>query len=315
MAASGLGRTVTGLAAAVGLVAALLGCSRDGEPQVSPFTGRTVTDPSPVLAVKVDNVPVARPPTGLSVADLVYVEPVEGGASRLLAVFSAQRPQVVGPVRSARESDIELLASFGRPALGYSGSAPELADRLRDSSLVLLTPERTDDAFFRSDDRAAPHNLYGRPERLLAAARDASKPRDIGLRFGPAPAGGQPTTSHDVAYSATRMSFDWQSGSGRWLVSFDGQPLTLAEGGQAVATTVVVQRVAVRQSAISDVLGLPSPVAQTIGSGDAVVLRDGMSYQARWSRNAADAGTSFTLPSGDPALLATGPVWIVLAPA
>jgi Protein of unknown function (DUF3048) N-terminal domain len=79
-----------------------------------------------VLAVKIDNLAPARPQTGLAGADIVYVLPVEGGLSRFLAVFSSHFPPVIGPVRSAREDDLELLRQFGRPAFAYSGAQPQL---------------------------------------------------------------------------------------------------------------------------------------------------------------------------------------------
>ena len=113
--------------AALGLAAALVavlpgqgappGSAPAGSPRLlSPFTGEPVQALGPVLAVKIDNLAPARPQTGLTGADIVYVLPVEGGLSRFLAVFSSHSPPVIGPVRSAREDDLELLRQFGRPA-------------------------------------------------------------------------------------------------------------------------------------------------------------------------------------------------------
>jgi len=121
--------------AALGLAAALVAVlPGQGAPPVSapagsprllsPFTGEPVQALGPVLAVKIDNLAPARPQTGLTGADIVYVLPVEGGLSRFLAVFSSHSPPVIGPVRSAREDDLELLRQFGRPAFAYSGAQP-----------------------------------------------------------------------------------------------------------------------------------------------------------------------------------------------
>lgn len=79
-----------------------------------------------VLAVKIDNVAAARPPTGLEKADIVYVEQVEAGLSRILAAYSSDVPSVIGPVRSARETDLELLRQFDEPTLAYSGAQSAL---------------------------------------------------------------------------------------------------------------------------------------------------------------------------------------------
>lgn len=104
----------------------------------SPFTGEPMTAPGPVLAVKIDNIAAARPPTGLTSADIVYILPVEGGLSRILAVFSSHFPAVIGPVRSAREDDLELLAQFGRPAFAYSGATPHLLPFVQRSRIADL---------------------------------------------------------------------------------------------------------------------------------------------------------------------------------
>src|SRR5215471_11106771 len=92
----------------------------------SPFTGEPVRSLNRVLAVKIDNTALGRPWAGLTRADIVYVQPVEGGLSRLMAIFSSGFPRAVGPVRSAREEDLPLLRQFGRPGFCYSGATPRL---------------------------------------------------------------------------------------------------------------------------------------------------------------------------------------------
>jgi len=280
---------------------------------VSPFTGLPAPPDRPVLVVKIDNTRPARPHTGLAAADVVYVEPVEGGLSRLAAVFSTQLPPVVGPVRSARGTDLELLAQFGRPVLAYSGAAASVQQQVNGASVVPITPGKAPQAFFTSG-RRAPYNLYARPDQLLAAGEGGSPARDIGFRFGALPEGGTPSTEHVVRYPAATVGFTWSPDEQRWLISMDGQPLLDAEGGRPGAATVVVQRVQVRDSGVRDTAGSPSPHAITTGEGTALVLRDGTVYEVRWSRPTPADPTRFTLPSGDPMPFAAGPVWVVLEP-
>jgi hypothetical protein len=277
----------------------------------SPFTGEPVTGPGPVLAVKIDNVAAARPPAGLTRADLVYVLPVEGGLSRILAVFSSRFPPVIGPVRSAREGDLELLAQFGRPAFAYSGATPRLLPFVQRARTVDLYAGQAG-GYFRDPGRVAPHNLYARTRQLLAEAPGASKARDIGFRFGPPPAGGRAVRSFPVSYAAAAFTFSWSASDGRWLVTMDGGPARAAEGGQLSAPTVVVQYTKVRTSRFLEAGSRP-PYAESTGSGTAVVLRGGRAYDTRWSRPDPDGGTTFTATSGQPMTFARGPVWIVLA--
>ncbi|MEU4082396.1 DUF3048 domain-containing protein [Streptomyces venezuelae] len=317
------GRVLTALLCAL-TAAGLYGCSGSGppEPAPTPTTAPATTSPftglparaAPVLAVKIDNVGAARPQTGLGAADLVYVEQVEGGQTRLLAVFSSRLPDRTGPVRSARESDIELLAQFGTPALAYSGSQTALKPLLRAAPLHALPQEEAPAAFVRSAARAAPHNLYLLPGRALAAAPGTSPAHDIGFRFGPAPGGGAPVREHTVRYPAARYAFTWSAPDRTWRVAMDGRPAGTTDAGPLKPSTVVVQYVDIHPSRFHDVLGSVSPYTETVGTGTALVLRDGRAHEARWSRPSATSGTAFTTPDGGPLAFAPGQVWVLLAP-
>jgi hypothetical protein len=284
----------------------------------SPFTGEPVTSPGPVLAVKIDNIVHARPQTGLNAADIVYVLPVEGGLSRFLAVYSSHLPPVIGPVRSAREDDLEALRQFGTPAFAYSGATPHLLPFVHRAPIIDLYAglPKPAAAYFRGGSRPAPYNLYARPATLLAAARGASTAHDIGFRFGPAPAAapGKPTASFDAGYSAAAFTFTWSAAQARWLIAMDATPARDTAGGQLGAPTIVIQYTTVRTSRFLE-YGAPPPYAQTVGHGAAVVLRGGAAYAVSWSRPDASAGTTFTTAAGERMTFANGPVWILLTAA
>lgn len=264
----------------------------------------------PVLAVKVDNAPPARPPTGIGAADVVYVEPVEAGISRLIAVFGTRQPPVVGPVRSARQTDLRLLPQFGRPALAFSGAAPELLPEIGRAPLISASPESVPGAFFRGPGQM-PHNLYARPSRLPVG--EGWSP-NAAPTFGPAPGGGVATSGETVAYRSARVGFTWSPTEQRWLVSMDGRPYSATDSGRLAASTVVLQEVPVSDSQFQDVVGNASPFAETVGTGRAVVLRDGSAFEARWHRPAPELGTTYANPAGEPIPFAPGQIWIVLVP-
>src|SRR5262249_12716657 len=155
--------------------------------------------------------------TGLTRADIVYLLPVEGGLSRILAVFSSRFPQVIGPVRSAREEDLQLLRQFGRPAFAWSGAQPRLVPVVRHAHIVSLYAANRG-GFFRSASRIAPYNLYASTRRLRAEAHGASHACDIGFRFGPQPGGGRPTKAFRISYPTASFMFRWSGARHRWLV-------------------------------------------------------------------------------------------------
>jgi hypothetical protein len=267
-----------------------------------------------VLAVKIDNAYAARPQTGLDAADLVYAEQVEGGLGRLMAVYATKLPEAVGPVRSARESDLELLRQFDEPTLAYSGAQSKLLPLIDAAPLHAVSPGEAPDAYYRGTDKPSPHNLYLRPARLIGRAPGADA-LTTGFRYGTAPAGGAPEDTRTVRYPAARFTFTWSESRQRWLVAMDGTPAVTTDGERVAASTVVVQHVKVRASRFQDFLGHESPYTESVGSGKAEVLRDGRAYQVDWERDKATEGTEFTTTDGEPMRFAQGQVWVVYAQA
>ncbi|WP_019634465.1 DUF3048 domain-containing protein [Actinomadura atramentaria] len=288
------------------------GGSASATPAVNPLTGLRRGVGRPVLAVKIENTRPAMPQTGVSAADLVYVEQVEGGETRLMAVYSSTLPKRVGPVRSARISDLHLLPQFGHPAFAFSGVQSKMKKYVRRAPVQDVSQDAGDGGYTRAGTKPAPYNLYADPRALVKRAPDAKPPKDVGFKFGPAPQGGAPTKTFTAKWPATTMGFTWSAKAKRWLASWGGSPDRAAEGGVLGGATVVVQRVKTTRSQFHDFLGAYTPLIHTTGTGTATVLRDGRAYGARWSRPSEDAGTTFTTADGAPMTFATGQVWIVL---
>jgi hypothetical protein len=279
-------------------------------PLVSPFTGEPAKSLGQVLAVKIDNIVFARPQTGITKADIVYVIPVEGGLSRFMAIFSSHIPPVIGPVRSAREDDLELLRQFGRPGFAYSGAQGRLLPVVEHAYTYDLYAW-THQGYYRDYGRPAPYNLYAHTRELLRQSKGATRAHGIGFTFGPPPAGGQPVKTVRTGYSAATFTFTWSASRHRWLVGMDGSRAMTTDGGQMSAATVVIQHTVVRTSRYLE-YGVPPPYAESTGHGTALVLRNGKAYRARWYRWHKEQGTTFTTLSGKPMNFAVGPVWIVL---
>jgi len=277
---------------------------------VSPFTGEPVKSLARVLAVKIDNIVYARPQTGINSADIVYVLPVEGGLTRFLAVFSSHFPPVIGPVRSARRDDLQLLGQFGRPAFAFSGAQGQLLPVVEHARIVNLYAGVAN-GYFRDYSRIAPYNLFATTRVLLAQSRRASKAHDIGFRFGAAPPGGRVTKSASVTYPSARYTFTWSAKVHRWLVSIDGVPARTTAGHRFAPVTVVIQHTIVRKSGYLE-YGSPPPYAETTGHGIAFVLRNGREYKVHWSRGTFNGGTTFTTTSGRRMTFAPGQVWVLL---
>ena len=284
-------------------------------PQVtySPLSGMPVTSPDQrILVVKVENTAPARPQQGLSEADIVFVEEVEGGITRFAAVYSSQRPDTVGPVRSARITDPQLVAQFGSVAFAYSGAQAKMAPVLRAASLIEVRESRSGTGWTRSTERSAPHNLYGHPAGLLEQAGDGvSKATDIGREFADkAPSGGTAVTSVVAKYPAERMSIDWL-GTG-WQISSGKDIIT--DGAPVRPGSILIQYVTQAPSQFHDRHGGVTPFAETVGRGTGVYLRDGRYWRVTWQRLTESDPTTWFDAKGQPVQFARGTIWNLLVP-
>lgn len=326
------GVRLAGGATAAALLGLVVGCSGTPEPSAtspsssglpSPSTSPTPTPSTPtypgltggpVLAVKIDNTAPARPRIGIATADVVYVEPVEGGLTRLLAVFSSTMPAEVGPVRSARESDADLLGNYGKVAFAFSGATDYTMIAIAAGPQVNMSNDQSGRGFRRDGRRVGPYNLIGNTATLLARAGGSVPPGDVGFRFGPAVPGGRPATTVGTAYQAARVALTWDADRRQYLLTTDGRADLDAADGQVGAATVIVQTVKMHFTDNFDVNGAATPVLSVVGRGPVTVLRDGLAWDGTWSRPDAAAPTTFATAAGTPILLSATPIWVLLVP-
>lgn len=280
------------------------------------ISGRVGND-GPVLVVKVDDTPQAHPQIGLDKADLVYIEEVEGGLTRLAAVFSSEIPANIGPVRSARISDIDLLSQYGHVAFAYSGAQTKMLPVIGAANLENLGAQRESATLYvRDNSRFAPVNLILRADLLMAKLVSQQSviatSKNMGWTFGPAPAGGTAILSVKLKWPANNYSADWSPSEARWLLVHSNTPDLAADGSQLGPTTLVVQMVSITPSIYHDKFGGVTPFSATIGTGTGYILRNGFAYAANWSRPDATSGTSWTLADGTPMPFAGGQIWVAL---
>jgi hypothetical protein len=281
---------------------------------MSPLTGRAIGSYEPVLVVKLDNTPNAQPHAGLIDADVVYIEEVEYGITRLAAVFSSQVPRRIGPVRSARITDIDLFAQYGKPAFGYSGAQRKMLPYLRAASIYDVSPYTSYTGYSRDTGRRIPYNLFLDGRAGINRAPKATPARDMGFVFDEqVPDGGLNATRASMAWGYASAGFDYDRKDAEYRVSLNGRPARAEEwsGGQRAAT-VVIQYVKQRKSPFWDKGGGNTPHAETIGTGTAMVLRDGRVWKTTWTRPNAKSGTTFTLRDGSLLPFKPGQLWVVL---
>jgi hypothetical protein len=291
-------------------------------PPKNPFTGIGAVPKSPVISVKIDDTAPGRPQVGINQADIVYIEAVEGGLTRLAAIFGTTKPGKVGYVRSTRPSDPDLLLQFGKITAAYSGGAHDSLPLIRKSGIKSWSNDAGASYYFR-----APHpGDHGYINLALDLAKVAKKtktnaPRSIGWTFQAADTGlpalkgtDVRTTVRGANRAGTPVEFRYDARLRKYVRYIGGQRQVDAGGKPVTATNVIVQfcRV-VPHRADTDVNGNPAQFTYTVGTGSISVFRHGKRINGRWSRPTTSAGTKLTMVNGKPLPLVPGNTWVVLA--
>ena len=271
-----------------------------------------------ILVVKIDDTNAAHPQIGVESADVVYVEQVEGGLTRLAAIYTSKLPPLIGPIRSARISDIELLAQFGRVGFAYSGAQSKMRPVIAAANLENLSAERNPPSIYGKDpDRQGPVDMILKPDLLLERANANPKIRietatASVFPFGDAPKGETNTAFAKVKWPSAKYELRWDSTNEKWLIYFNEKPNMAANGEHLYADTAIIQIVSITPSIYGDKFGEITPFSKTTGSGKAVMLRDGFSYQISWQRNLETDVTTWMSEDGGVANFKPGRTWIFL---
>jgi len=285
-------------------------------PAESSISGRVGAD-GPVLVVKIDDTSMAHPQIGLEDADLVYIEQVEGGSTRLAAVFSSKIPTRIGPVRSARISDIELLAQYGRVGFAYSGAQSRMLPIIAAANLHDLGAQRNSPTIFTTDpNRIQPYAMVLRADLLMEFAKskgmEFAQAKGMGWKFGKATDEGVAITSAQVSWPASSYDVHWSKEENRWLLDFRKAPNVTESGQRLGASTFVIQLVSITDSIYKDKNGGITPLSSTVGSGSGYILRNGKSIKATWSRATAEEGTRWMSMKGEEITFEKGQIWVAL---
>ena len=286
--------------------------------EINYLTGQEGTNEL-LLAVKIDDTKEAHPQIGVKQADLVYVEQVEAGLTRLLAIYSSTLPDVIGPIRSARISDIDILAPFGRIAFAYSGSQTKMRPVLSAANLNLLSAERNPPSIFdRDNQRNSPVNMILYPSLLLKQAQERYKMELITLtaspwRFGDLSKSAQDLDWAKISWPNATYEVRWNRDVKKWGIYFDNEVNLDSTNQQLMIDNAIIQNVKIEPSIYGDKFGGITPLSVTTGSGSGYLLRDGKVVAINWQREAEDTFTRWSDANGDDMNLTPGKTWVFLS--
>lgn len=288
---------------------------------INPLTGlRADTLPNRVVQFSIDNVE-SNPQSGLSKADIIYEVPAEGGLTRIQALFYAETPDVVGPIRSARPYFIDIAREYNAVFVHHGGS-PAAFDYLDTDVVDNISPRTNDSIFWRSDSRNAPHDSMLNYEDVWDVIRDRSIDALKEMRtftFAPEVADGGSKDSADdeepivptvtaitVDNPYTLVEYKYIQETNLYEHYVDGELYIDAENDQAITeSNILIQYVS---STVLDKYKRLE-IDMTAG-GNAMLFTGGNVVEGTWSRANLDSPTVFKDAEGNEFVLTRGKTWV-----
>jgi hypothetical protein len=264
----------------------------------------------PALWVKIENTQDARPQAGLDVADVVFEQVTEGGITRFISLFQSQVPDVIGPIRSTRAMDSDVVSGL-RGVFAYSGGIPQSVALISQAPVASINETAAGPAMFRERSKRAPHNLFGHGPELIKFGTDQPTPPPALFSYLQPNElfTGEPAASVTVQFDPPyRPTYTYDAVSNAWLRTIGSSPFMAASGHQIAPINVIVQFV-------ECCLDVPEGgIYKTVGGGEAWVFVDGKVAKGTWSRADRSQPTTYVDANGQPIKLRPGRTWVEYVP-
>ncbi|CAB4811099.1 MAG: DUF3048 domain-containing protein [Actinobacteria bacterium] len=261
-----------------------------------PLTGLPVSDEAaaarPAMIAKVGNYD-SYPQTGLNAADIVYEELINDHISRFAIVYQSQAPKdLVGPIRSGRRQDVDLLTNLNHPVLAWAGGNAFVTKDVADSELVNMSQTYCNKACMRVDFTKAPYNLYFDIAKAWEKMPEGGKtpPQQFQYRTTGAALAGSAATGVDMTIDSYKIGWTWNDSTKQYERTQNKKADTERNGDRVTTENVLILKMVYKFS-------VGSPAAQSVGSGEAFLFTGGNMVHGTWSR--ADNHDVYTLTADD----------------
>jgi hypothetical protein len=277
------------------------------------------------LAVMIENHPEARPQMGMHKADLVYEAIAEGGITRFMAVYWGQEAERIEAVRSARIYYIHWAAELGAVYVHWGqvedpGPVDVWPVLQRLNMRVLNGLFQGEEVGYRDPNRFAPHNVYTNTGLLWNTSQNrgySGPPTLDPWKFKddtPGQAGHASAPAVDVTFgnggSPYAVRWEYDPATNGYLRSMGGAPHTDGVTGERLtARNIAVQFAVLRPSGVK-----AYNIIDTVGTGQAVVFRDGIAIPGTWRKDSEEGRTRFYDVAGNEIEFNRGQTWIEVVP-
>lgn len=285
-----------------------------------PLTGEKIIDDElpdhPAVVVKISNndATARQVLRGIDQADIVFEERIEQSATRFASVFHSVLPEEVGSVRSARTSDIDIVANLNNPVFAFSGANTGVRSQVRQADANNVLSQACEDC---GNPQFSLLSSYRRPNAtvvnvvaLLDTASDDAEPPPAIYDYSDNVADlGEPSPGVRIL-ARVPANFVWSPTDAVYLRYQGSEPHMTRDDEQIAPQNVIVMTTEYRPSQIDR----SSVDAVSIGTGDVIVYSNGHRVEGTWTRETAKDGYTLTTADGDPIGLTPGQTWVSMTP-
>jgi hypothetical protein len=278
------------------------------------------------INARIDNSPQGRPQAGLEDADVIWEALAEGGITRLTATFHCRQPGTLGPIRSGRLVDLQLMPMLQAWFVHVAASQP-ITDMLWASPFADQDIDEWggDPAFYRVTGAPVGWlSTYSNGDLIQSVINtrgDTGLPVPLrGWTFSDTPPAGASGSASGVfipyqAGTSSVVGYRFDPGSGRYL-RYQGQsPHSTQAGAHLGADNVVVIFSEMTVTPIvEDSLGNLSLHFKLHGEGRALLFRDGGVWDLRWVREGENVLIRLVGGGGEVIPLKPGQTWVQIVP-
>lgn len=269
-------------------------------------TDKTSAD-LPILGVMIENHPDARPQTGLSTAGIVFETVAEGGITRYLALFQENAAKDLGSVRSVRAYYLDWAMGFDA-SIAHAGGSADALELIESRDAKSLSQFKYPEPYRRVNNLDPPHDLFASTDKLRDLQKELGHKKAV---FDEIP---RSSDSPTQTPNATSISIDYSYAD--YAVRFQYDPATNSyqrfNAGKPDIDAGSQKQIAVKNLIV---IKMPSTTIKAIGSGDALLYKDGTVQNIHWKQASYKERIKFTNPDGTEVALNRGSTWIAALPS
>jgi len=275
------------------------------------------------MAISIGDNAVARPQSGFSSASIVYQSYEEYGEDRYMMIFQEGTATDIGGVRSARPYFVRWAAEY-KALYGHFGGDPKvLNDVIPAMSGSIYNMDDLSGGscpYHRITTRVAPHNAYTNSAALISCLPRLGYPTTFqGVPVRPfvddTPAADRPASqSVTVPYHTVSVGYQFDPKTDQYIRLLNGKKqIDPANNKQVIARNIIVMFQTVSNDYV-DGSGIQRIAIGSVGSGKAIVFKEGRAINGTWKKPSDSALTRFYDDSGNEIPLVRGEIFIQSVP-